>query len=325
MDVPGRRCDRRSRNAGARTERRRRAARRRPTRRHGLPRPPPGAQSVRPAARRARRRNSSQSPPARSKNDVGTVRAPVQIAQRFGRPQGLPSPQSFPLTEACSNPFETVRTRGHLCVDLPRGRTSPRSCRSPEAPSANTSSDTLTRAPGRSTDVPVAADDPLGGDDLHLALYLCYELHYRGFDRRRRSLGMGPRAAAAPSAARGRFRRRARRRGAGAAGRWGAGRAAPDRPGDRRRWSVAFALSGDHGTADQFREFIVHRSAYQLKEADPHSWAIPRLWGGPKAALHQDPVRGVRRGGCRRDALVAVREHDARARPRSGSTVPTST
>jgi len=29
----------------------------------------------------------------------------------------------------------------------------------------------------------------------------------------------------------------------------------------------------------------VHRSAYQLKEADPHSFAIPRLHGTPKAAL----------------------------------------
>jgi hypothetical protein len=39
------------------------------------------------------------------------------------------------------------------------------------------------------------------------------------------------------------------------------------------------------GTAEQFREFLVHRSAYQLKEADPHSWAIARLAGPPKAAL----------------------------------------
>jgi hypothetical protein len=29
----------------------------------------------------------------------------------------------------------------------------------------------------------------------------------------------------------------------------------------------------------------VHRSAYQLKEADPHTWAIPRLFGDAKAAL----------------------------------------
>ena len=33
------------------------------------------------------------------------------------------------------------------------------------------------------------------------------------------------------------------------------------------------------GTLDQFLEFVAHRSAYQLKEADPHSWALPRLHG----------------------------------------------
>ncbi|WP_326954032.1 iron-containing redox enzyme family protein [Amycolatopsis sp. NBC_01286] len=35
----------------------------------------------------------------------------------------------------------------------------------------------------------------------------------------------------------------------------------------------------------QFREFVTHRSVYHLKEADPHSWAIPRLSGAAKAAL----------------------------------------
>ncbi len=38
-------------------------------------------------------------------------------------------------------------------------------------------------------------------------------------------------------------------------------------------------------TADQFRDFVVQRSAYQLKEADPHTWAIPRIGGAAKAAL----------------------------------------
>jgi hypothetical protein len=33
------------------------------------------------------------------------------------------------------------------------------------------------------------------------------------------------------------------------------------------------------------QEFAVHRSAYQLKEADPQTWAIPRLRGHAKAAL----------------------------------------
>ena len=37
--------------------------------------------------------------------------------------------------------------------------------------------------------------------------------------------------------------------------------------------------------AGQFREFLVHRSIYHLKEADPHSWAIPRLSGAVKGAL----------------------------------------
>src|SRR4051812_43373986 len=32
-------------------------------------------------------------------------------------------------------------------------------------------------------------------------------------------------------------------------------------------------------TDEQLREFLVQRSIYTLKEADPHSWAIPRLRG----------------------------------------------
>jgi hypothetical protein len=39
------------------------------------------------------------------------------------------------------------------------------------------------------------------------------------------------------------------------------------------------------GTRQQMIEHVIHRSAYQLKEADPHSFAIPRLAGAPKAAL----------------------------------------
>jgi hypothetical protein len=38
-------------------------------------------------------------------------------------------------------------------------------------------------------------------------------------------------------------------------------------------------------TLEQFAEFMVHRSIYQLKESDPHSWVIPRITGKPKAAL----------------------------------------
>jgi pyrroloquinoline quinone (PQQ) biosynthesis protein C len=49
------------------------------------------------------------------------------------------------------------------------------------------------------------------------------------------------------------------------------------------------SLSGwleENGTLAHLREFVVHRSAYQLQEADPHSFAIPRLAAGKaKTAL----------------------------------------
>ncbi len=38
-------------------------------------------------------------------------------------------------------------------------------------------------------------------------------------------------------------------------------------------------------TAEQFREVLVHRSLYQLKEADPHTFVIPRLPAPAKVAL----------------------------------------
>ena len=42
---------------------------------------------------------------------------------------------------------------------------------------------------------------------------------------------------------------------------------------------------GRHASIEQFREFLVHRSHYTLREADPHTFVIPRLDGRAKAAL----------------------------------------
>src|SRR3954451_17307030 len=41
----------------------------------------------------------------------------------------------------------------------------------------------LVTTPGRAdfSELAIAPDDPLADDDLHLALYVLYELHYRGF------------------------------------------------------------------------------------------------------------------------------------------------
>lgn len=38
-------------------------------------------------------------------------------------------------------------------------------------------------------------------------------------------------------------------------------------------------------TVEQVQELLIQRSVYTLREADPHSWAIPRLHGRAKAAL----------------------------------------
>jgi hypothetical protein len=49
---------------------------------------------------------------------------------------------------------------------------------------------------------------------------------------------------------------------------------------------------------EQMREYLVHRSLYHLKEADPHAFAIPRLIGQAKAsfvAVEFDEYGGGRR------------------------------
>ena len=136
--------------------------------------------------------------------------------------------------------------------------------------------------------LPIADDvDLLHDDDAALALYLCYELHYLGLP------------------------------GVDEAWEW-----EPSLLRERRRLEVAFEANlielvgpipiavsceqvvaeleamaspggepslsehmAERGTRAQMEEFAVHRSAYQLKEADPHTFAIPRLTGRAKAAL----------------------------------------
>jgi hypothetical protein len=128
------------------------------------------------------------------------------------------------------------------------------------------------------------ADDPMTDDDLQLAIYVCYELHYRGFE------GVSERYEWAPTLLG--FRAAAEQQFEDAL------RASVDRspvsPGsvpDLLRGTVSGSPSpltrflARDASLQQFREFVIHRSAYHLKEADPHTWAIPRLNGRAKAAL----------------------------------------
>lgn len=56
-------------------------------------------------------------------------------------------------------------------------------------------------------------------------------------------------------------------------------------------------------TEEQALEFFMQRSVYTLREADPHSWAIPRLSGRAKAALVE--IQSDEYGGGRPDRVHA--------------------
>src|SRR5207253_2148944 len=73
-------------------------------------------------------------------------------------------------------------------------------------------------------------------------------------------------------------------------------RALPVRRGDVRSALVSLIAGAEgpsvsrwmeeHGQLSHMREFVAHRAPYQCKEADPHSFAIPRLAAGrAKSAL----------------------------------------
>ncbi|GAA1865445.1 iron-containing redox enzyme family protein [Pseudonocardia ailaonensis] len=130
---------------------------------------------------------------------------------------------------------------------------------------------------------PVDPDDPYG-DDLQLALHCCYELHYRGYP------GVSPDLEWDPALLT--LRRELERAFVSAL--------RADVPaGDDVDAEVAALLVepvgpqvrgvSHHlhraGELWQLREYIVHRSIYHLKEADPQAWVIPRLSGPAKAAL----------------------------------------
>jgi hypothetical protein len=128
--------------------------------------------------------------------------------------------------------------------------------------------------------------DALCDEDLQLALTVCYELHYRGLPGVDERWEWEPSLLAVRRELEGWFESQLRA-------------ALPPRPSaDARRIDVALrelAAADDGvslsrhleraGTLAEFREFAIHRSIYQLKEADPHAWAIPRLHGRAKAAL----------------------------------------
>ncbi|MFF5159420.1 iron-containing redox enzyme family protein [Streptomyces sp. NPDC000348] len=141
---------------------------------------------------------------------------------------------------------------------------------------------------------------PVYGDDFQLALYLCYELHYRGFAGVAADLEWDPELLRVRAALEHRF-------------------LTALRADARRHDGVEEALAGilvepvdgtgvshflrDRGELWHVREYAAQRSLYHLKEADPHAWVLPRLWGRAKAAMAA--VEFDEYGGGRADRVHA--------------------
>lgn len=127
-------------------------------------------------------------------------------------------------------------------------------------------------------------DDPYADDDLQLALWIAYELQYRGFD------DVDPEWQWDPAIIE--FRSRLERPWIDWLQTMCRSRV-DERPVAEQLRALINGVDGPrfapyirrHATREQFREFVLNRSVYQLKEADPHSFGIARLDGAAKAAL----------------------------------------
>jgi hypothetical protein len=154
-------------------------------------------------------------------------------------------------------------------------------------------------------DMAAAIEDPLADDDLQLALYLCFELHYRGFSGIDPAWEWSPELLTVRAVLEQTFFESLEAE----LGEFGS--VDPAGVGD-----LLFQLEAeDEGVSlsrylevsaeiEEFREFVVHRSLYQLKESDPHSWAIPRLTGPAKTALME--VQADEYGGGRAERMHSV-------------------
>jgi hypothetical protein len=133
---------------------------------------------------------------------------------------------------------------------------------------------------------PPASDDPLADHDLALALFVCHELHYGGVDGVTDAWEWDPSLVAFRSALEEAMLAQLVEL---------VGPPVPIEP--RAVPEAIFGLVADDdapplsryvqtsATLEQFKELVIHRSAYQLKEADPHTFAIPRIPGPAKAAM----------------------------------------
>jgi hypothetical protein len=156
-----------------------------------------------------------------------------------------------------------------------------------------------------------AAGDIIEDEDFQLALFCLYELHYGGLDGVDDRWEWNPGLLGIRQLLEAPFEESLRSAGHGFT--------TPTSPPPAETVSsddvaaILFELAAqDSGpsvsrhvskraTLEQLREFLIHKSIYQLKEADPHTWAIPRLNGRAKAALVE--IQADEYGGGRPDRM----------------------
>jgi hypothetical protein len=137
----------------------------------------------------------------------------------------------------------------------------------------------------RADRVAAAGACALTDEDLQIGLAVLYELHYRGFEGVSDDWEWDPALL--------RLRAGLERRHLAALRDLVGPVAATDEPIDRQLTALIAADDGPslssfmakNGTLEQWREYLTLRSVYHLKEADPHTFAVPRLSGRAKAAM----------------------------------------
>jgi hypothetical protein len=146
------------------------------------------------------------------------------------------------------------------------------------------------RLPDPDGELPAApaidGNDPLADDDLQLALFLCHELHFGGIAAVEDDWEWRPSLIAFRSALEEAMLERLLA---------AVGPPEPIPPEDVGAAIFELVRADDapplsrfieaRATREQVLEFVVHRSAYQLKEADPHTFGIPRIAWPAKSAL----------------------------------------
>ncbi len=131
--------------------------------------------------------------------------------------------------------------------------------------------------------------DPLTDDDVQLALWIMYELHYRGFDDVDDCWEWDPDLLEVRAMVEAVFEQRLRELTAATV----ASVLSAEGPLAERLFSLTTDFDAPplsryvqrHATREQVLELLRQRSVYTLKEADPHTFVIPRLVGGPKVAM----------------------------------------